>query len=143
MLIMTTMYCLASLLPRPGLYTRAFGIYHRYRIAGIFRGGKLFVVFVVERQTTKLLPTKQYRMVRRSHTYCTATTKIFPRTGPKITAHENFIPRKIPAIRYGTARRAVCAITWFSTRTKFCEGHVTCASYRSVETNLLLRSLRM
>ena len=31
-----------------------------YRIAGIFRGGgKIFVVFVVEKQTTKYLPTKQ------------------------------------------------------------------------------------
>ena len=34
-----------------------------YRTAGIFQGGKLFMVFVVERRTTKFLPTKQYRIV--------------------------------------------------------------------------------
>ena len=42
-------------------------------------GVKIFVVFVVERQTMKFLPTKQYCTVRRLHTYCTATTKIFPK----------------------------------------------------------------
>ena len=38
---------------------------HVYHIAGIFRGGggKIFVVFVVERRTTKFLPMKQYRIV--------------------------------------------------------------------------------
>ena len=36
-----------------------------YRIAGILRGGgdKIFVIFVVERPTTKFLPTKQYCIV--------------------------------------------------------------------------------
>ena len=74
-----------------------------YRTAGIFRGGKIFVFFVLERRTTKFLPTKQYRIVWRSHMYCTATTKIFPQTGQKFTAHENFTPWTIPAIRYQAA----------------------------------------
>ena len=35
--------------------------------SGYFSEGKIFVVFVVERQTTKFLPTKQYRIVLCSH----------------------------------------------------------------------------
>ena len=33
---------------------------------------------------------KQYLIVWHSHTYCTVTTKIFPRTGQKLTAHETY-----------------------------------------------------
>ena len=36
----------------------------RYRIAGIFWGGNIFVVFVVERRTTKHLPTKNTSCAR-------------------------------------------------------------------------------
>ena len=57
------------------------------------------MVFVVERQTTKILPTKPYRIVLGCGLYI-ATTNIFPRTGQKFTVHENFTPRKIPTIGY-------------------------------------------
>ena len=43
-----------------------------------------------------ILPTKQYHIVGRSHMYCTVTTKNFPRTGQKFTAHENLPPEKYP-----------------------------------------------
>ena len=57
--------------------------------SGYFSGGKIFVVFVVERRTTKFLLTKQYRIVPGCGlVYC----KIFPRTGQKFTSHENFMP---------------------------------------------------
>jgi len=55
-------------------------------------------IFVVKRRTTKFLPTKPYRIAPGYGLY-TATAKIFPRTGQKFTVHENFTPRKIPAIR--------------------------------------------
>ena len=67
--------------------------------SGYFSGGKSFLVFVVERRTTNFLPTKQYRivpgcgLVYRDHAN-------FSTNWPKFTAHENFTPRKIPAIRY-------------------------------------------
>ena len=72
-----------------------------YMYSRYFSGGKIFVVFVVERQATKFLRMKQYRIVWLSHTYCTVTTKSFLQTGQKFTAHKNFTPppRKIPAIR--------------------------------------------
>ena len=48
----------------------------------------IFVVFVVERRTTKYLPTKTVR-----------APKNFPRNSQKYDFHENITPRKIPAIR--------------------------------------------
>ena len=35
----------------------------KYRTAGIFPGGEIFVNFMVERRTTKYLPMKQYCIV--------------------------------------------------------------------------------
>ena len=51
-------FLLPSLFPPPQ-------VSQNYCIVGIFRGGggKIFVVFVVEKRTTKFLPTKQYRIV--------------------------------------------------------------------------------
>ena len=51
----------------------------------------------------KFLPMKQYRKVL---VWYAATTKIFPQTGPKFTAHKKLTPRKIPAIRYVSLRLA-------------------------------------
>ena len=62
-----------------------------YRIAGIFQGGKIFVVFVVEKLTTKFLPTKQYHivpgcgLVYRDH-------KNFSTNWPKIHCLRKFYP---------------------------------------------------
>ena len=40
------------------------GLYHACILySGYFSGGKIFVVFVVERQTTNFLPTTQYCIV--------------------------------------------------------------------------------
>jgi len=65
-------------------------------IRGYFSGGKIFVVFVVERRTTKFIPTKEYRIVPE----CGLVYRDHERTGQKFTAHENFTPRKISATRY-------------------------------------------
>ena len=53
-------------------------------------GGK---IFMVERQTMKFLPTKQYRIVGRSHTYCTVTKKI-SMNWQKIHCYKNFTSPK-------------------------------------------------
>ena len=69
--------------------------------SGYFSGGKIFVVFVVERQNTKFLPTKQYRKVPGCGlVYCDHEN--FSTNWPKFTAHKNFTPQKIPAIQYYT-----------------------------------------
>ena len=72
------------------LYTTL--LYSGYFSGGGGGGGEIFMVFVVERRTTKFLPTKQCHIVWHSHTYYTATMKLFPQTGPKFTAHENLTP---------------------------------------------------
>ena len=61
--------------------------------SGYYSGGKMFMVFVVERQTTKFLPTKQYHivpgcgLVYRDH-------KNISTNWPKIHCSRKFYPPK-------------------------------------------------
>ena len=68
--------------------------------SGYFSGGNIFLVFVVERRTTKYLPTKNTACARPKYEANRATTKFFPRNSQNYDFHENITPRKIPAIRY-------------------------------------------
>ena len=67
--------------------------------SGYFSRGNIFVVFVVERRTTKYLHAKK----NASHVVlmqtARATAKFFPRNSQNYDFHENITPRKIPAIR--------------------------------------------
>ena len=68
--------------------------------SGYFSGGNIFVVFVVERRTTKYLPAKNTACARPKYEGNRATTKFFPRNSQNYDFHENITPRKIPTIRY-------------------------------------------
>ena len=71
-----------------------------YIYSGYFSRGYIFVVFVVERRTTKYLHTKKRKPRRVAYVRAPKTTKFFPRNSQNYDFHENITPRKIPAIRY-------------------------------------------
>ena len=63
----------------------------------------MFVVFVVEKQTTKYLPMKQLPQMQGAtliSAHVHITTKFFPQTRKIFHIHETFTPRKIPAVRH-------------------------------------------
>ena len=63
--------------------------------SGYFLRGKIFMVFVVERRTTKFVPTKQYRIVPGCGLVVyTTTTKRFSMNWPKIHCSQKFYPTK-------------------------------------------------
>ena len=80
--------------------TRVFEIRKEVPYSGYFSRGNIFVVFVVERRTTKYLHMKKTRCGVVLTQTARATTKFFPRNSQNYDFHENITPRKIPAIRY-------------------------------------------
>ena len=83
-----------------------------------FWGGKIFVVFVIERRTTKFSPMKQYCIVPGCGLVYHKNEKFFPELAKNSLLTKILPPKKYPL--YGSTTIALFSITELSSACAYC-----------------------